>query len=710
MTRWASRWIPLAALLVVVSSSPVCAQDPQTLVQEARDLYARGEDGQALAKLRQVLALDPSSDQAFDLLKVLEMREWIRIMIREGEHHAVVAELMKRARPAEKAKTADPEAIKALIARLDGDDWAERRKAMRELVVNHGEYVVPHLVPRLDSEDPDRRAYAMEWLRQLGVQAVLPLIQALELSGEMTRANAARVLGQIGDRRAWPYLLSLAVTGEESVAGAARWALGEMGMQGGPVDVAPAFLGLADAYYGRDVEVVDPFRGVYAVWAAQDDQLVAREVPRDVYHLKLAEEVLYDLLDMAPGNLDGRVLLASVLIAQAQAAQPTGSEGGRPEDVLAKASMLAAVEGADVLDGVVRKALADGRPAVASGAVELLGSMLDPDTFRAPNGLTDALASSYKRVRFRAAIQIARVGPAEDFPGRGQVVPTLAECLGQTAVRTVLVIDDVMETRERVISALNDRGYFAYGATSGALGLARVRDYPIEDACIIRYDLQDRSVSQVVKELRDDPRTADVPIALLCAPSDVGDAKTNYADRVQLFIQAPAADADAWEPELREKLPELDRAREEATMLAATAAGLLAHMDPRRQGFSAAGAVDALIGVLQRDDRVRTPALDALGAVGDAAALAPVLDVFRDATASESVRGHAAFSLARISRANGTIAPEARDMLESAILGEGGDDYMRMLGKAAGIAPLEPAQRAELLGSLRSRITIDMME
>lgn len=711
MFRRASTWTVVATLLcLLLAAGAAPAQDPQTLVNEAYNLYQRGREDEALSKLKAVLAQDPSSEQAYELLETLEQRAWVRIMIRKGEHESVVKELFRRARDAERSYTADPEAIKELVTKLDSEDWSERRNAFLSLVRNHGEYTVPYLVPRLDSDDTLRRAAAMEWLRRLGVQAVQPLIQTLESESELRVANAARILGQIGHRAALPYLLDLAA-GEGRTARGARDGLASMdaGTDAGMREAA--FLELAEAYYRGDTSVVNPFRGLYAVWAFEDGKLVSREVPRGVYHLKLAESVLYDHLARNPESQDGRVLLASVLIAQAQVSEPAESaEGGSPEAVLAKARVLATVEGLQVLDATVRKAIADGRPAVAAGAVDLLGDMIDRHSWSAPNGLTDALAAPYKEVRYLSALALARLAPRGGFENSGLVVRNLMDALGQAAARSVLVIDDNPETREEVLSQLQERGFFAAGAPTGAFGLSRLRESPIEDAVIIRYDLKDRTVAQIIKELRQDEGTAHVVIALLAPSGKVEEARSNYEGKVQLVIEAPG-DASTYGPELRKGMKDLEGAREQATLLAARAARALADMEPGEGGaFSPASAVDALVGTLKRDDRVRIPAMEALGRIGDPKCLPALLETFQDAASSEEVRGHAAVALARVSRAQGSTSQAHKAALKEAIRGEGGDAYMRMLGKAVGIAPMGDAERVELLQALRDRIRIDLME
>lgn len=705
MTKRGSIRTLALALLFIVGLAPATYAQPE-LLKQAVDLHDRGKDDEALAKLKELLASDPSSDAAFEMLESIEMKQWARMMTRSGEHAAVIKALFNLAMPAAKAKASDAATIRGLLSKADGS-YAERRDALAKLVADHGEYAVPHLLDRMGADDTERRAKAILICRRLGTQATLPLIQALEIENPRLQASALTALGMIGDKRALPYVSAYALgPGEDGMLrDAATAALANMGASHITSDqIGGLFLGLAEAFYRRDTEVVDPFRSTYVAWSQADGKLVAAEVPRDIYHLKLAEEVLYDMINWDANQRDAQVLLGSCLIAQSVAAAGGGEEAA--SSALGHADEMAASMGAEIMDAVVRKALADGRPAIAAAAVKTLGSVLDADTFMAPNALTEALSAPYKAVRFNAALAIFHLGVRGDFAERDQVVSVLMEALGQDAIRTCVVIDDNADTRNRIVSDLNARGYFAYGVSGGAMGLAQLRDYPIEDLCIIRYNLQDATVAEVIKTIRNDARTAEMPVAILCDPADKDAAEAAYADKAQAFISTPPT-VEAYEPSLRALVKDVDAAREGATKIAASAAMAFAHMDPRGNGYSSAGAVNALVATLKGDDRVRTPALIALGRIGDASANAAIMAVFGDTTASEDVRGQAAIALARIARASGSVGADVVAAIQAAIAGDGSGEYLGALGRACGILPIDLKTRTQLLNTLRAKITVD---
>ncbi len=701
MTKRGSRWILALTLLCVFAATPAVLAQPGGLLGEAVDLHERGKDTEALAKLKELLAGDPSSEAAWGLLNSIDMKMWARMMTSSGEHAAVIKAIFNLAMPAARAAASDADSIRAHLAKA-GDDsasWADRQKAITALAADHGEYTIPHVLDHLGSDDTARRATYINVCRRLGTQAVMPLIQALELQQPRLSAAALTILGMADDARALPYIVGMAEYAENAmVKDAARKALADMGHGGGvePAAIGGMFLSLADAYYRRDTSVVDPFRSTTVAWSQADGALVAHEVPRDIYHLKLAEEVLYDMVNWNADQMGAQVLLGCVLVAQEVAANGAGGDG--PAAGLSNAGNMAASMGTDIMDAVVHSSLAAGRPAGAAGAVRILGGLHDQGSFHAPNAVTDALGAPYKSVRFNAALAMAHLGAGAD----PSVVSVLAEACGQDAMRSVIVVDENADTRNQMVADLNGRGYFAYGVPSGVMGLAHLRDYPIEDLVVMRYNTSDATVAEVLKTMRADSRTADVPLAVLVDPADREAAENAFAESAQAFIPTPPV-ADAYEPKLRAIVKDADAARASATMTASHAARALAHMP----GASAAAAASALVGTLNGDDSVRVPAIHALGNIADASTSGAIMAAFADGSASEAVRGAAAVALARIARAGGAASADLVQAIHGAIQGEGSDEYMHALGRACGILPVDLQTRTQLLNALRGKITVD---
>lgn len=699
-----------SAILVLILGATAVAQDPKALVQEAYDLVSRGKNAEALEKLNAVLAADPSAEDAYSLRASLEAKQWVEISVANDKLGEVVTQLFGRAMPAAAAKTGDAAAIDKLLDEARSGDWAAKEKALRTLALNHGEYAVTRLWRDLGNAETERRVQAMDWMRRMGADAGLPLIQCLKASEPMIRTNAATLLAMIGDARAKPYLANLAANdADASVKEAAAAALAKLGGSGAVIDETVA---LASAYYARDMRVVNNYRNVYPIWSMDRDgenlNLVAYEVPRDLYHLKLAEGVLFDLMRAAPDHEGARTLLASVLLAEGEFGRGVSGEGDTAAvaAACAQARILAAAQGPAVLSNVVKTASAGGRPDVAAAALALLGTMADADTAEAMTGIADGLSAPNKNVRYAAALAAVKTKARGVDPAR--VVENLAQAVGEDATRNVVVIDDVAETREALCAQLEAKKWFCAWADSGASGVVRLRDFPVEDLVIVRYDLGRGHISDVVANIRRDERTKDVPVVVLANAKDMEAAKKDWDGKVQGFIAAPPV-SDAYEPALKELVKTLDPAREAATVTAAKAAAALADMDPKGT-FPVANAKGAMIGSLKGDDRVRVPCIMALGKLADASAEGALIETFRDGTASETVRGEAAKALARISRASGKTSAEFGAALREAAMAGGSPEYLMMLSEATGLLPIASATRLGAMRMGRPKAAVDLVK
>jgi CheY-like chemotaxis protein len=718
MTKRMTRPLTIAVAIIFWGAAApiVTAQTAQELLKQAYELVERGRNDEALQKINEVLSKDPSAEEAYQLRNTLQSDQWVRMAIQNNKLDAAVQEIFNRSRPAAAAQTADPETIKKLVEEARGGDFQAQGKAIRTLAANHGDYAVAYLWQDLGSNDTERRVSTIAVLRQLGSDAPLPLIQVLEASEPLVRANAATVLGLTRDDRAVPYLARLASMDEDpTVKAAAAAAFAKFGAPAGGSS-GQLYLAVAERYYRRDQRAVNPYRTVYPVWAfvkeGDASTLVAREVPREIYHLKLAEEVLYDLLAIEPNNEEAHVLLGSVLLAQAEFGRNLKAEGDDAPiaTATAEARQLAATLGAATLSRVVAKAVQDGRADVAEGAVGLLATMLDGNSFGSANGLTTGVAAGIKSVRFASAIGIAGIAPRADFTGRELVVPALTEALGQDIVRNVLVIDDNSDSRNRILSDLNSRQYFAVGTDNGAVGILRLREFPIEDLVVVRYSMNSAPhVAEIVRAIRSDPRTEKTPIAMVVEASEAEAAKNQYQDKVQLFINSPPV-ADAYEPQLKPLVAAVDTSREQATLTAAAAASALEHMDPRGSVLASASAVDGLRATLKGDDRVRGPAIRALGRIGDGAATADLLALSKDSAVAEPLRADALVSLARIARAAGATSPDVMAALREAYMAQGSPEFMKSVSRAIGIAPMTLKECVEILTSGRAKAMIDQVK
>src|SRR5262245_21418897 len=118
---------PVAIVAAIIFSAAavqtVNAQDSKELLKQAYQLVERGRNDEALAKINEVLAKDPSAEDAYGLRNALQSDEWVRIQIQNDKLAAAAQEIFNRARPAALAQTADAAAIKKLLDEARAGDF-----------------------------------------------------------------------------------------------------------------------------------------------------------------------------------------------------------------------------------------------------------------------------------------------------------------------------------------------------------------------------------------------------------------------------------------------------------------------------------------------------------------------------------------------------------------------------------------------------------
>lgn len=104
--------------------------------------------------------------------------------------------------------------------------------------------------------------------------------------------------------------------------------------------------------------------------------------------------------------------------------------------------------------------------------------------------------------------------------------------------KTILVVDDDLATLKLVGLVLDQEGYDVVAARSGEEGLERAR---LQNPDLILLDVMMRGIDgyEVVQRLRADPATAQVPILMLTAKSDLDDQMTGFEVGADDYLTKP---------------------------------------------------------------------------------------------------------------------------------------------------------------------------
>jgi HEAT repeat protein len=641
----------------LVSVPPAPAEDSakvKQLYDEGMSALEKRDFETALAKFKALFQEDPNQSEILDLIKSTETKNFLLLLEKGGDYARAAERFLSMSHVAAKERSQDAARIQPLVeTAIKDSDLEKRRAASRQIMAEHGAYAVPFLVRYLGSNDTDERVRAIFVIEDIGVEAVLPLVEVLNSPDAQVRQTAIVALRKLVDPRAYPVLEWIAKSKDQpdSVRRAAENALKSLSdsMGGtGPSSMNPeqAFLKLADLYYTKAPDVLRELGSVNTMWKWEEGQLKWKDCPAFMYHLRLAEKACQMAIASSPESKPARSMLAIVYAAQQVSlagASPEflASDAGKEEaGRLAMVDAAMRASGADVLLGGLGLALKYNDAPVAIAILRSLptyGSV--PLDEKSP--VVAALASPDQRVQWNAALTVIRMSPKAAFPRFDLVVPLVSNAVGLTSVRQVLVVCEDTRSAVQMQTELNAAGMHAVVSRTGADGLYRSKQAPVD--CVVVVDgLKDLMAQQVVNEVRRDYRTKQVPILVGCAEAQAEATKNLFKDEIQGVVTLPLS-ANVYVPLVKEAAshsPLDDRAR--ALALSEEACGVLADASPSAV-LDFTKAAPALVGTLNGDkpESLKMKALAALKKWGGDASVAGLLDAVANTANPEGVRAEA---------------------------------------------------------------------
>ncbi|MCP4757930.1 MAG: hypothetical protein GY894_10875 [Planctomycetes bacterium] len=351
------------------------------------------------------------------------------------------------------------------------------RMLAHDRLVEAGEYAVPTMLRRLANPEttPDTQLGVTNTLPALGREAVLPLSTALAQVPEEQQVIIINTLAEIGYPHAAAAILETGRSENvsEVVAAASARALKRLGWDSPEsIDLAGLHVQLAEDYLrqmehlrARPTIVVDSDgnrREYQNIWQWDPHEgLVTLLVPTDLYWPVMAvrnadaarslqDDNATALAMFVAGNLrienrlgDRDVSLPVPELERSPAFHATVHGPGVARDVL-----IMAIDQGDT--EMARDALA--ALARTGGASSLLGGH-----DREP--MTEALNYPDQRVRYDAALVVARAMPSRAFPGSNQVVPLLGAAVRGESGQQAAIAGGTPAERDAAAERLNAAGY-----------------------------------------------------------------------------------------------------------------------------------------------------------------------------------------------------------------------------------------------------------
>lgn len=429
---------------------------------------------------------------------------------------------------------ADPTRIKENIERLGGPPRGFENAV--QALKDSGEYAVAFIVQYLRS--PKHRALMSPILRclpQIDRPALNPLVMALRMDDQATKRYLVESLGKIGYKQAMPYLLQLEQDQRtpQEVKLAVTEALDKLRARGVTIDselsAAAAFYRLAEDYYTDKASLAADVRlDTTNVWYWWDDLLQNVTVPTPIFNevmcLRCCEEALRLEPDMKPALA---LWLAANFRREAQI--PLGQTDHTRLPNYPPAAYFAQSAGAEYCLMALARAIDDGDPAVALGAIDALRKTAGPASLVADSAgrlpLAEALSFPDRMVRIRAGLTLGHARPDRPFHNYQNLMPVLSEALMlHGGARNALVVDADSTSSNAVAAVLRGQGYEVLTDASLHTGLQKVRDtLPGIDVIFIASDVKEPALAGALSALRSEFRFGFTPVVIITKP---GDAQT----------------------------------------------------------------------------------------------------------------------------------------------------------------------------------------
>ena len=329
------RWVLLSLVVAAILPS-AGAQDEgfgdkvRVALQEGMDLYKRGKYQEASSKFEEAFQMKPDSDQVYAFIKRAGENLVAGMMNSpERQMQDIGRRLFELAKPGEPLRE-KKEVVLKYIEDLKSESHEIWRNGFWHLK-NFGPYCVRFVLPSLGNPQDDKyRSRVILLLTEIGVDGSLALIEAMDAKNDTMRQNAAIVLGNIKDERAIP-ALKWAVENPNEKPEVKKFANESLRKIIRTKDAAQwrkatdYYYELATKYYYGHSSVIYTWQRAYLIWKwdAEKDVLTERKVARYAYNEQLAEEALFDLLELDPGYKDASTGFSALsLLACVEFAHP----------------------------------------------------------------------------------------------------------------------------------------------------------------------------------------------------------------------------------------------------------------------------------------------------------------------------------------------------------------------------------------------------
>lgn len=534
-------------VLTIRDQNPTTADELMRAVEMLMDI---DEPGEAEKYLKQLLATRPD----VDTLVGLQRRFGTAFFMRLARYEPLLPEgknLSLAVLDAAYSSSRDPKRLEGLVKDLSDPSLGVSRTALSELR-RSGVAALPVMIRALaDSSRADEHTHLREALVALGKIAVEPLIGMLESPDQNARLQAITVLGQLDARRAVLYLVGPYLSDEASprIKQAAGKAIKQIvGAVPGRVEAEQFLFGRAQSFYEGTSPRKPESDGNVVLWHWSPEVQTSVPIRYPVSDAALVEaaRTADQLYALSPDRIEyRRLFLAAILQSdklQGGLQRPLVRGKGTAHDLASSSGVDAVI---DALDFAVKT---DHIPA-AIGAVEVLADLGDSSLLylkgSRPGPVTELLRHRDRRLQFAAAKAILKWDPQRTYPGAGNLIDVLRHFSATLGQPRVVIGHAQTGPAQNLIGVFAENGLEGETTSNGRDLFRRAVSNPDVEVVLISDSVDYPESNQLLQMLRKDPRSANLPIALLVREENLRRAEriANLDDLTSAFVW-PTSDAE----------------------------------------------------------------------------------------------------------------------------------------------------------------------
>lgn len=510
-------YVDTPAVVAVRESNPTT---PEQLVRAADTMLGLGRPDEASKYLAAILAAKPDLNTLADLQRKMGSGIFFRFA-REPEVQPVGRQVSEAVLIAADRYAKDPGRLQAMVQKLVAGDPAIRDRAIDELRGAGEAAVSPIIAAMAQKQSGDGYALLREALVQLGPVAVEPALGVAFTADDDLRSRILPAIARMQSRRVLPTLLGAYVSAAPNspLHQAAMKSLEiYLGAIPTPKEARDVLLGHAKAYYAGQLPLragLDDLVTLYR-WNSQAKVVVTDRVLAEDAAQIVAAHLAAELYQSDSKNIEFRRL---ALLSTLEAAKIGGGLDQPLQLDAGKAIEFSKQAGPAAVEEVLELAMRTGRIPAAISACEVLAQIGSADLIRSETGavrpLVAAMAQHDRRLRFAAAVAVARLAPQEAYPGSSQLSETLGYLAGTGGVRRAVVGHPVAERKQSYVGMLMEMGYEASGGLTGREVMLQATDSADVEVVVIADSIDQPRMTELFQQLRQDKRTARLPIVIL---------------------------------------------------------------------------------------------------------------------------------------------------------------------------------------------------